>query len=98
MVSLLRWIGRQPWSGDFRASLPVGGLDGTLARRFKGTPLAGRIFAKTGSLNATNALSGYMITASGRTLAFAAFANDVPEEVRSTAIMDEALLLVARSR
>jgi hypothetical protein len=39
-----------------------------------------------------------MITASGRTLAFAAFANDVPEEVRSTAIMDEALLLVARSR
>lgn len=95
MTVLLRWIARQPWGPSWRATLPVGGTDGTLARRFKGTPLEGRIFAKTGTLNATNALAGYLIAASGRELTFAIYANDVPEDVRATAIMDRALLAAA---
>ena len=74
---------------------PIGGTDGTLARRFAGTPLAGKIFAKTGSLNATNALAGYLVAASGRELTFAIYANDVPEDVAATAIMDRALLAIA---
>lgn len=95
MVALLRWIDRQPWGTAWRATLPVGGVDGTLARRFKGTALEGRIFAKTGSLNATNALAGYLIAKSGRTLTFAAYANDVPGDVSATAPMDAALLAIA---
>lgn len=95
MVRLLGWIARQPWGGDFRAMLPVGGVDGTLSRRFAGTPLAGKVLAKTGSLNATNALAGYLTAASGRTLTFAIYANDVPEDVRATAIMDRALVAIA---
>lgn len=95
MTTLLRWIARQPWGSDWRATLPIGGTDGTLARRFAGTPLQGRIFAKTGALNATNALAGYLIAASGRELTFAIYANDVPEELRATAIMDRALLAIA---
>lgn len=95
MTVFLRWIAAQPWAAAWRATLPVGGVDGTLARRFRGTPLEGRIFAKTGSLNATNALSGYLIAASGRTLIFSAYANDVPEEVAATKVMDEALVLIA---
>lgn len=98
MARLLRWIAGRPWSGAFRASLPVGGIDGTLARRFREGGLKGRIFAKTGSLNATSALSGYMIAASGRVLVFSAFANDVPEGVAGTAAIDQALLLVAQGR
>jgi D-alanyl-D-alanine carboxypeptidase/D-alanyl-D-alanine-endopeptidase (penicillin-binding protein 4) len=94
-VRLLQWSQRQPWGSAFRASLPVGGADGTLRRRFTGTPLEGRIFAKTGTLNATNALAGWLVAASGKVLTFAIYANDVPEEIRATAIMDRALLALA---
>ena len=95
MTRLLGWIARQPWAEEWRATLPVAGTDGTLARRFAGTPLAGKLFAKTGSLNATNALAGYMTAASGKVLTFAIYANDVPEDVAATAIMDRALLAIA---
>ncbi|WP_423142916.1 D-alanyl-D-alanine carboxypeptidase/D-alanyl-D-alanine endopeptidase [Parablastomonas sp. CN1-191] len=94
-VALLRWAAGQPWGAAWKASLPVGGVDGSLVRRFAGTPLAGRIFAKTGTLNASNGLSGYMVDARGRTLTFAAFANDVPGGGGATATIDAALLAVA---
>lgn len=97
MVKLLRWISAQPWGARWRETLPIAGVDGTLARRFRGTPLEGRLFAKTGSLNATNALSGYLVAKSGRTLTFSAYANDVPEGVAATKAMDEALALIAEA-
>lgn len=94
-VRLLGWIARQPWGAQWRATLPVGGLDGTLRRRFAGTMLTGRISAKTGTLNATNALAGWFTAASGRMLTFAIYANDVPEGVAVTALMDRAVLALA---
>lgn len=97
MVGFLRWVAAQPWGGAWRSSLPVGGVDGTLAGRFKGSALEGRIFAKTGTLNATNALSGYLIAKSGRTLLFSAYANDVPEGVDATVAMDAALVTIAEA-
>jgi len=96
MVTLLRWITAQPWGASWRSTLPVAGVDGTLAKRFRGTPLQGRLFAKTGSLNATTALSGYMIARSGRNLLFSAYANDIPEGVSATKSMDAALQLIAQ--
>jgi D-alanyl-D-alanine carboxypeptidase/D-alanyl-D-alanine-endopeptidase (penicillin-binding protein 4) len=95
MVKFLRWAALQPWGAAWRETFPVGGVDGTLARRFKDTSLERRLFAKTGSLNATNALSGYMIGKSGRTLIFSTFANDVPEAVRATVAVDAALQMIA---
>jgi D-alanyl-D-alanine carboxypeptidase/D-alanyl-D-alanine-endopeptidase (penicillin-binding protein 4) len=94
-VMLLRWAATQPWGAAWRDSLPVAGVDGTLANRFRGTPLAGRLSAKTGTLNASFALAGYMIAASGRPLVFAAFAGDVPEGAEAVKAIDAALLLVA---
>ncbi len=94
-VTLLRWTSGQPWGAQYRASLPVGGVDGTLRRRFAGTPLAGRLFAKTGTLNATNALSGWLIAASGRELTFSIIANDVPDGTSALAAMDAALQAIA---
>ena len=95
MVTFLRWIAAQPWGQEWRQTLPIGGVDGTLSKRFRGTSLEGRLFAKTGTLNATNALSGFMITRSGHTLLFSAFANDVPEDISATKAMDAALELIA---
>ena len=66
MVTLLDWIARQPWGAAWRETLPVGGVDGTLARRLKGTALEGRTFVKPGSINATNPLSGYTLPSSGK--------------------------------
>jgi D-alanyl-D-alanine carboxypeptidase/D-alanyl-D-alanine-endopeptidase (penicillin-binding protein 4) len=94
-VTLLRWIAAQPWGAAWRATLPVGGVDGTLASRFHATALDGRLFAKTGSLNATSAVSGYLTAASGHVLTFSAFANDVPGDASATAAIDQALLAVA---
>ena len=96
-AKLLAWVARQEWGDAWRASLPVGGIDGTLARRFAGTPLEGRIFAKTGSLNASRTLSGYLVAANGEDLVFSAFANDIPpgEEAAALAALDAALVAIA---
>lgn len=97
VATLLRWAAGQPWGAAWRATFPVAGVDGTLARRFRGTPLEGRLFAKTGTLNATNALSGYMTARSGRTLIFSFYANDVPADAGATQVMDAALALIAEA-
>jgi serine-type D-Ala-D-Ala carboxypeptidase/endopeptidase (penicillin-binding protein 4) len=94
-VTLLRWATTQPWGKDYRASMPIGGTDGTLRRRFVGTPLEGKIWAKTGTLNATNALSGWLRAASGRELTFSIIANDVRNGGNAVLAMDRALLAIA---
>ncbi len=96
-VTFLRWVAAQPWGAAWRASLPVGGVDGTISKRFKGTVLEGRIFAKTGGLNATAALSGYIIAKSGRELTFAIFANDMPAGTRAQPIMDATLIAISEA-
>lgn len=95
MVRLLGWAATQPWGARWRSTLPVAGVDGTLERRFKGTVLEGRLFAKTGTLNATAALAGYMVGASGRELVFAAYANDMPNDASGAGPIDAALVLIA---
>lgn len=75
-TTLLAYAARQPWGELYRSTLPVGGIDGTLTDRFMHGPLKGKIFAKTGTLAEVNALSGYMIAASGRTLVFSILCND----------------------
>lgn len=95
VVTLLRWAATQPWGAAWRATFPIAGVDGTLARRFRGTALEGRLFAKTGSLNATSALSGYLTARSGHILTFSFYANDVPDGASATAAMDAALVLIA---
>jgi D-alanyl-D-alanine carboxypeptidase/D-alanyl-D-alanine-endopeptidase (penicillin-binding protein 4) len=56
-----------------------------------------RLFAKTGTINATNALSGYLIARSGKMLTFSSFANDVPADASATKFIDAALVLVAEA-
>jgi D-alanyl-D-alanine carboxypeptidase/D-alanyl-D-alanine-endopeptidase (penicillin-binding protein 4) len=74
-TQLLSYASRQPWGAEWRATLPVAGTDGTLTGRFRNSPLKGRLWAKTGTLNETNALSGYLTAKSGRTVAFSILVN-----------------------
>ncbi len=75
-VRLLTWTATQPWFAAWKASLPVGGEDGTLATRFAKAPLKDHLFAKTGTLGEVRALSGYLDCASGRTVAFSVMVTD----------------------
>lgn len=54
----------------FYNSLPIAGVDGTLAERMSNTPAAGNLRAKTGTLNGVSCLSGYVRTRDGELLAF----------------------------
>ncbi|HEY6487797.1 MAG: D-alanyl-D-alanine carboxypeptidase/D-alanyl-D-alanine-endopeptidase [Terracidiphilus sp.] len=73
---LLAYVARQPWGLAFRATLPVAGVDGTLTNRFKNSPLKAKLWGKTGTLNETVALSGYLIAASGKMVTFSVMVND----------------------
>jgi D-alanyl-D-alanine carboxypeptidase/D-alanyl-D-alanine-endopeptidase (penicillin-binding protein 4) len=74
-TQLLSFATRQAWGVPWRATFPVAGVDGSLYGRFRNSPLRGKLWAKTGTLNETNALSGYLQTASGKTLAFSILVN-----------------------
>jgi D-alanyl-D-alanine carboxypeptidase/D-alanyl-D-alanine-endopeptidase (penicillin-binding protein 4) len=72
---LLLWTQRQPWADQFRQTLPLAGEDGTLDDRFRNSVAKDRVWAKTGTLRDTNALSGFAETMSGRKLVFAILVN-----------------------
>ena len=60
----------------FYDALPIGGVDGTIANRMKSTPAQGNVRAKTGTVDRSHALSGYVTTADGRMLVFSFQANN----------------------
>lgn len=70
---------------DFVASLPIGGVDGTLAKRWHGKPARGRVRAKTGTLDKVTTIAGYIGVESGHPLAFAILVNDIPAGQRGAA-------------
>lgn len=92
-VALLERERRRPDFPVFVASLPVAGVDGTLAGRMRGTPLEGRVRAKTGTLNGVRSLSGYLETAAGEMLVFSMLVNHHTLSARDADRVAEAALL-----
>jgi D-alanyl-D-alanine carboxypeptidase/D-alanyl-D-alanine-endopeptidase (penicillin-binding protein 4) len=77
------------------AGLPVAGRSGTLFRRFLGTPAAGRVFAKTGSLEGVAALSGFVTGAANRNLSFTLLANDLVTASAGVGMQDRVVNVLA---
>lgn len=73
-------------------SLPVGGVDGTIASRMRGTPAMANVHAKTGTLDKVRALSGYVTTADGRILIFSTIANNHTVPTREVERVQDAIL------
>lgn len=95
-AKLLQYASTQPWFTDWKRSLPVGGEDGSLADRFGKTPLAGHVFAKTGTLSEARALSGYLVCASGRTVIFSIMVgNHTPGTHADREVMDKIVAAIA---
>ncbi len=80
VVRMLQYASAQPWFAAWRATLPVGGVDGSLAGRFTRAPLKGKVFAKTGTLGEARALSGYVECASGQTVIFSIMVGNHPPQ------------------
>lgn len=79
LVTLLRGAHADYRIGpDLAASLPIGGMDGTLSRRWKASPARGRVRAKTGTLEKVATLAGYAGVDSKHPVAFAILVNDIP--------------------
>jgi len=75
IAQLLAWMHDSKYRDAFRSTFAVAGEDGTLARRFKGTELGGRVFAKTGYVRGASALSGYLRSKAGDDYAFSILLN-----------------------
>jgi serine-type D-Ala-D-Ala carboxypeptidase/endopeptidase (penicillin-binding protein 4) len=99
-VQLLLYASRQPWGAAFEESLPVSGVDGSLAERFLNTPAGGLVHAKTGTLSHVNALSGYGQTKPGRRFVFSIFCNNhnLPGSKMLAAIDEIVQLLVSEEK
>jgi D-alanyl-D-alanine carboxypeptidase/D-alanyl-D-alanine-endopeptidase (penicillin-binding protein 4) len=94
MVKLLDAnIGREN-TGVLPNSLPVSGSSGTLSERMKERPLAGRIHAKTGSLDQASALTGYAVSATGRPVAFSMLTNHFPENALLVKSLEDSVCTV----
>jgi D-alanyl-D-alanine carboxypeptidase/D-alanyl-D-alanine-endopeptidase (penicillin-binding protein 4) len=70
---------------DLLASLPVGGIDGTLQSRFRKRAALGLVRAKTGTLAAVSSLAGFVGVDAAHLVAFAVIANDLAPAQKSDA-------------
>ncbi|MHB8894850.1 MAG: D-alanyl-D-alanine carboxypeptidase/D-alanyl-D-alanine endopeptidase [Candidatus Geothermincolia bacterium] len=87
-ITLLRYMSKRPDFKEFFATLPVMGVDGTLATLMTDSPVKGKAQAKTGTHGGPNqvnqgmwvsrALAGYMTAKSGRKLVYDIVVSNVP--------------------
>jgi D-alanyl-D-alanine carboxypeptidase/D-alanyl-D-alanine-endopeptidase (penicillin-binding protein 4) len=95
-VQVLTFMSKHRYATVFRDALPLGGVDGTLRNRFKGTPAENNVRAKTGSLSSAASLGGYLTTAGGEKLAFSIMVNNYPRDVEPrTMCIDPIAVLLA---
>lgn len=98
MTRFLAMVWRRPWFAGFKDAMPTLGVDGTLAAIQKGSPGAGKVFAKTGTYGSYDplnrrqiihgkGLAGYFTTRSGREIAFALYVNNVAANVPDPAVL-----------
>ena len=86
---LLSAVDRSGPAGIVATGFPLAAHDGTLAKRFVGSPAAGRLRAKTGSLDGVVGLSGYVAAPAGDVpLSFSLLANDLPRDVLGRTLQD----------
>jgi serine-type D-Ala-D-Ala carboxypeptidase/endopeptidase (penicillin-binding protein 4) len=93
IVRVLDAMRRHEHFRDLYEALPVGGVDGTIRDRMRGTPAEGNVRAKTGTIDKARALSGFVRTADGRLLIFSMLANNHVVPNREVERVQDALLV-----
>ncbi len=96
VVTLYTYMAKQSkYAQAWRDSLTIGGVDGTLRNRFKGTAAEGNMRGKTGTIDQVSALSGYLTTAGGEQLVVSFVVNGVPTPAQRTALIDGIVVQLA---
>jgi D-alanyl-D-alanine carboxypeptidase/D-alanyl-D-alanine-endopeptidase (penicillin-binding protein 4) len=98
MAALLQTALAGRWGPDLLASLPVAGVDGTLSRRLKSGPAAGRARLKTGTLRDAVALAGVVRDARDRDWIFVALLNHPDATAKGRPVLDALVEWVAAQR
>ncbi len=80
--AFLRIMQDHPQYPDFLNSLAVAGIDGTIAHRFKGSPLYNNFRGKTGYVSGVRTLSGYFTAQSGQELIVSIATNHYAGKVK----------------
>ena len=93
--ALLKAVERGGPSGTIARGLPVAGSTGTLFHRYVGSPLAGRLRAKTGTLNGAAAFTGWLAAGQNRQLAFSYLVNGIGSEAEGHALEDKVAAALA---
>lgn len=75
-VSLLEYMYKSKNAEDFKNSLPIAGVSGTLRSVCKGQSAENRMFAKSGTMSRIKSYAGYIDGKSGKKYAFALIANN----------------------
>ena len=77
LATLLQAVWKRfPVASEFVSSLGIAARDGTMRMRMEGTDAAGRLRAKTGTLEGVTALSGYVQSLGGERFVFSVLVND----------------------
>lgn len=96
VVQLYTYMAKQSrFSQVWRDSLTIGGVDGTLRNRFRGTRAQANVRGKTGTIDQVSALSGYVKTAAGEELVFSMVVNGVASNPARVSLLDELVLHLA---
>jgi D-alanyl-D-alanine carboxypeptidase/D-alanyl-D-alanine-endopeptidase (penicillin-binding protein 4) len=65
LARVLAWAYGHPEMSELVASLPILGVDGTLATRLRRTPIQGQGHLKTGTLRGVTAMAGFLVDSGG---------------------------------
>ncbi|MBQ3672961.1 MAG: D-alanyl-D-alanine carboxypeptidase/D-alanyl-D-alanine-endopeptidase [Paludibacteraceae bacterium] len=82
-VQVLTLMARSKNKNAWMASLPISGQTGTLKTLCQGTPLEGRIHAKSGTIAGTKNFAGYIDMPNGDTWVFAIMINSAPGKAKN---------------
>lgn len=90
LVTLYTYMAKQSrYSNAWLDSLTIGGVDGTLSSRFKGTRTRGNVRGKTGTIDQVSALSGYVTSAAGEKFVFSIIVNGVSDGSARVGTIDQ---------
>jgi D-alanyl-D-alanine carboxypeptidase/D-alanyl-D-alanine-endopeptidase (penicillin-binding protein 4) len=78
-ATIVKWLETQAPGSEFYYSLPLSCASGTLQYRLCGKNVAGRVRAKTGTINHVSTLSGYFETLSGHWVMFSVLVSGFPD-------------------
>jgi len=75
-ISMLEYMSKSKYAGEYKKSLPIAGVSGTLKSVCRGQSAQNRMHAKSGTMSRIKSYAGYIDGESGKKYAFALITNN----------------------